>query len=150
RNPHFDDGLILWKDEYSGRYDAVAYDEQFDGQWRLFLEGVRGFHDHTGVEISDEYIDDRIYELTGVRDYLLTQEHGERAAQFARETGRWDRAARRGVGGRLFLEPKFPIDYFRGQRCIDIGCGAGRWTRAMIAMGADVKSIDMSDAGLES
>ena len=103
RNPHFDDGLILWKDEYSGRYGPVAYEEQFDGQWRLFLEGVRGFHDHTGVETSDEYIDDRIYELTGVRDYLLTQAHGERAEQFARETGRWDRAERR-VARRLPLD----------------------------------------------
>ena len=102
-----------------------------------------------GVETSDEYVDDRIYELTGVRDFLLTRDHGDRAEQFARETGRWDRAERRGVGGRLYLEPKFPIDYFRGQRCIDIGCGAGRWTRAMIAMGADVKSIKGSNAGLE-
>lgn len=150
RNPHFDDGHILWKDEYSGRYGPVAYEEQFDGQWRLFLDGMRGFHDHTGVETSDEYVDDRIYELTGVRDFLLIREHGERAEQIARETGRWDRAERRGVGGRLYLEPKFPIDYFRGRRCVDIGCGAGRWTRAMTALGGDVKSIDVSAAGLES
>ena len=150
RNPHFDDGQVLWKDAYSGRYQPVAYEEQFDGQWRLFLEGARGFHHHTGVETSDEYIDDRIYELTGVRDVLLTRQLGDRAEQFARKTGRRDRAERRGVGGRLHLDPKFPIDYFRGKQCVDIGCGAGRWTRALLALGGDVKSIDVGDAGLES
>lgn len=150
KNPHFDDDRILWKDEYSGEYAAVAYEDQFDGQWRLYLDGVRGFHDHTGVETSDEYIDDRIYEITGIRDYILTQEHGAAAEKVARQSGRWDRAERRGVGGRLYLEPKFSVDDFRGKRCLDVGCGAGRWTRAMLALGGDVKSIDVSEAGLNS
>src|SRR5262245_15537940 len=70
RNPDFDDDLVVWDDRYSGRYQPVAYDRQFDDQWRLFLEGKVGFHDHTGVETTTPYIDDRIFELTGVRGVL--------------------------------------------------------------------------------
>lgn len=150
RNPHFDDGRVIWRDEYSGQYEPIAYEEQFDPQWRMFLEGVRGFHHHTGVETSDEYVDDRIAELTGMRDYLLRQQLGDRADQVAIETGRREACERRAVGGRLYLEPKFPIDYFRGKYCIDIGCGAGRWTRALLALGARVKSIDVGSAAIES
>lgn len=150
RNPHFDDGRVLWKDEYSGEYLPVAYEDQFDRQWQLYLEGVRGFHDHTGVETSDEYIDDRIHEITGVRHFLLKRQYADRAEEVARESGRWERAERRGVGGRLYLEPKFPLDYFQEKSCLDIGCGAGRWTRALLALGGRVKSIDVSRAALES
>lgn len=150
RNPHFDDNRVLWNDAYSGEYEPVAYEEQFDGQWRLFLNRERGFHNHTGVETDDEYIDDRIAELTGVRDYLLKKQYGEQAERIAVETGRKERAERRGVGGRLYLDPKFPIDYFRGKSCIDIGCGAGRWTKTLVSLGARVKSIDVGEAGLES
>lgn len=150
KNPHFDERRVLWKDEYSGLYQPVAYEEQFDDQWRLYLERAQGFHSHTGVETSDEYVDDRIYELTGVPDFLLTREHGDRAEAVAIETGRRERAERRGIGGRLYLDPKFPIDYFQGKRCIDIGCGAGRWTRALQALGAAVTSTDVSEAGLAS
>ena len=60
RNPDFDDGLVVWSDKYSGRYQPVIYADQFDDQWRLFLERQRGFRDHTGVETSDTYVDDRI------------------------------------------------------------------------------------------
>ena len=35
---------------------------------------------------------------------------------------------RRDVGGRIYLEPKFPIDFFQVKCCLDICCGAGRWT----------------------
>lgn len=150
RNPHFDDDRILWKDEYSGKYGPVPYEEQFDHQWRLFLDGARGFVDHTGVETKDEYIDDRIYEITGVRDYMLRKQYGKKADQILEETGRRDRAERRGVGGRLYLEPKFPIDYFKGKRCLDMGCGAGRWTRALQALGANVKSMDVGENAIES
>lgn len=150
RNPHFDDNRILWSDAYSGQYAPVAYEEQFDGQWRMFLERERGFHSHTGVETDDEYIDDRIAELTGVRDFLLKRDYGERAEEVALATGRRERAERRGVGGRLYLEPKFPIDYFKGKACIDVGCGAGRWTKTLKSLGAKVKSIDVGEAGLES
>ncbi len=150
RNPHFDDNRILWNDSYSGLYEPVPYEDQFDGQWRLYLDKARGFHAHTGVETSDEYIDDRIYELTGVSYYSLRRAYGDEAEEKAGELGLKARAERRGVGGRLYLEPKFPIDYFRDKHCIDIGCGAGRWTKALLTLGAHVKSIDVSKAGLES
>ena len=150
RNPHFDDGIVVWDDSLSGRYQPVAYDEQFDDQWRLFLEGRTGFHTHTGVETSDEYIDDRIAELTGVHDHLWRKRWGGLAPIMSRLTGRSRRVARRRLGGTLLLEPKFPFDYFQGKRCLDAGCGAGRWTKTLVSLGANVKSIDVSKHGLES
>ncbi len=150
RNPHFDDQRVVWSDEYSGAYLPVAYDQQFDDQWRLFLERKTGFCDHTGVETSDEYIDDRIAELTGVRDVLHRRKWRALAPLMARISGRAARQERRGIGGRLWLEPKFDINYFQGKRCLDAGCGAGRWTKTMKSLGARVKSIDVSRHGLES
>ena len=124
--------------------------QQFDRQWKLFLEGATGFHDHTGVETSDEYIEDRILELTGVDHYLLRRTWGPLAALVAKVTGRAQRRERRGVGGRLYLEPKFPIDFFREKRCLDLACGAGRWTRTLRCLGATVKATDVSEHGLIS
>lgn len=149
-NPHFDHDRILWNDEYDGHYGPVQYSEQFDGQWKLFLEGKEGFVRHTGVDTSDEYIDDRIKELTGVGYFLHRKAYGALSPLVRRLTGVEKRAERRGVGGRLYLEPKFPIDYFRGKSCLDIGCGAGRWTRTLLSLGASVKSVDMSEHGLAS
>lgn len=138
RNPHFDDNRVVWSDEYSGQYVPIAYDVQFDDQWRLFLERAIGFRDHTGVEISDNFINDRIYELTGVKDYIATSPDIPGAEQ------------NRDIGGKLYLEPKFPIDFFQGKRCLDIGCGAGRWTKTLKTLGAQVKSTDVSRHGLAS
>src|SRR5436190_3950176 len=59
RNPHFDDDRVIWNDAFSGEYYPVRYQEQFDEQWKLFLKRKLGFHQHTGVETSNEYIDDR-------------------------------------------------------------------------------------------
>jgi len=109
-----------------------------------------GFCDHTGVETSDEYIDDRIAELTGVRDFLWRKKWRLLAPLMAALTGRTARQERRGVGGRLWLEPKFAIDAFAGKRCLDAGCGAGRWTRTLQALGARMKSIDVSRHALEA
>ncbi len=150
RNPHFDDDLVVWDDSLSGRYQPVAYDQQFDDQWRLFLEGQTGFHTHTGVETTDEYIDDRIAELTGVEDYLWGKRWGALAPVLSRLSGRHARQVRRGLGGRLILEPKFPVDFFQGKRCLDAGCGAGRWSKTLLSLGANMKSIDVSQHGLES
>lgn len=138
-NPHFDQKRIIWSDDYHGQYHPIAYEQQFDDQWRLFLERQPGFFDHTGVETSDDYIDDRIFELTGVQDYL-TRRNGTLK----------EKNKNRNVGGRLYLKPSFPIDYFQGKRCLDVACGAGRWTRTMQALGASVKSIDVSPHGLAS
>lgn len=150
RNPDFDDGLVIWDDSYSGRYQPVTYSEQFDDQWRLFLERQRGFCDHTGVETSNQYIDDRIYELTGVSDVIKRRRFGRiypLVSKILRPSGNDERRA---VGGKLYLEPKFPLDFFRGQRCLDIGCGAGRWTRTLLALEGDVKSVDVSEHALNS
>jgi SAM-dependent methyltransferase len=134
-NPHFDHHRVIWKDEYSGVYPPIDYSDQFDPQWKLFLEPRRGFREHTGVETGDQWIDDRIADLTGHRGVLI----GEGAP-----------AEDRRMGGRQQLDLRFGLDYFRGKRCIDIACGAGRWTRALQALGGRVKSIDVSEHGLAS
>jgi len=133
-NPHFDHRRVIWKDDYSGTYQPLAYSDQFDRQWQLFLDGTSGFTQHTGVETDDVWIDDRVYDLTGHRGLVTA------AAT----------AAERNTGGRQLLDLRFGADYFRGKRCIDIACGAGRWTRAMLALGASVKSLDVSEHGLRS
>lgn len=149
-NPHFDHDRIVWRDEYSGQYQPVEYGEQFDDQWRLFLERRVGFCRHTGVETSDPYVDDRIFELTGVKDLLARRRYGL-WLPMVRRLGRGRRdEQRREVGGRLHLHPKFPVDHFQGKRCLDIGCGAGRWTRALMALGATVKSVDVSRHAVRS
>lgn len=150
-NPHFDDDRVVWDDGYSGCYEPVEYGTQFDDQWRLFLERRVGFHRHTGVETSDPWIDGRIYELTGFRNFIESRKFGfvfPLVNRWRRLFG--DSEERRGMGGRLYLVPRFSIDHFDGKRCLDIGCGAGRWTRALIALGAKVKSVDVSEHALRS
>lgn len=149
-NPHLDHNRVVWSDEYSGQYKAVEYGEQFDDQWRFFLGKKTGFVQHTGVETSDPYIDDRILELTGVKGFLARQKLGMLYPIKAFLEKSFNATERRKVGGQLFLEPKFPIDFFEGKTCLDIGCGAGRWTRTLLALGGTVKSIDVSKHGLES
>jgi len=61
-NPHFDHNRIIWKDEYCGLYQPVDYSQQFDHEWRLFLENKTGFKQHTGVETDDAWINDRIFD----------------------------------------------------------------------------------------
>src|SRR5262245_47798155 len=150
-NPHFDHERVVWSDEYSGQYHPVEYREQFDDQWRLYLSRQRGFYEHTGVETSDPYIDDRIYELTGVPDYLTRCRYGW-LSPLVQTIRQWKKESeeRRDIGGRLHLDPKFPIHYFEEKRCLDIGCGAGRWTRTLLALGARVKSVDVSSHALQS
>lgn len=150
-NPHFDEDRVVWKDEYSGLYHPVDYGAQFDDQWRLSLEGKVGFSQHTGVETSDPWIDERIHELTGARGFIERRKMSSLHYQiltFRRRLTGQDR--RMGIGGRLYLEPKFPVDFWRGKYCLDLGCGAGRWTRALIELGARVKSTDVSESALRS
>jgi len=149
-NPHFDQDRIVWDDAYSGQYQPVAYSDQFDGQWKLFLEKKIGFHHHTGVETSDPWIDDRIFELTGVEDFLKRKKRGPLYPLRRSLQAMFASKQNRDIGGRLYLEPKFPIDFFRGKRCLDLGCGAGRWTRTLIELGATVKSADVSKHAIES
>lgn len=39
-------------------------------------------------------------------------------------------------------------EWFRGRRVLDAGCGQGRWTRALLDLGATVTAVDFSEAGL--
>ncbi len=135
KNPHFDDNRVIWKDQYSGLYSPVDYTTQFDAEWRLFLEKKIGFAEHSGVEIGDPWIDDRIYDLTGVEGVLCPNNSS---------------GPDRGIGGRQQLDLTFSVDHFRGKRCLDAACGAGRWSRALMALGANVKSVDVSEHSLQS
>jgi 2-polyprenyl-3-methyl-5-hydroxy-6-metoxy-1,4-benzoquinol methylase len=150
RNPHFDDERIVWSDNYSGQYAPVEYDQQFDRQWKLFLEHKTGFHEHSGVETNDEYIDDRIEDITGLKDFLLRKRFGIFTPAATVLTGRLWREKQRAIGGRLNLDPRFPVTFFQGKRCLDIGCGAGRWTRTLLSLGGTVKAVDVSEHGLRS
>ena len=38
RNPHFDDLRVVWSDEYSGQYQPVAYDQQFDAVVQVVVQ----------------------------------------------------------------------------------------------------------------
>ena len=131
-HPHFDEGLIVWSDEYSGKYPPPgSYSEEFDLQWKLAIEGEQGYFDNPGASTEDEYINDRVYEWTG---------------KSANGHGFHDKR----MGSRVLDHPLDP-DLIKGKKCIDIGCGLGRWTRTMLAIGADsVLSVDMSKSGLKN
>jgi len=150
RSPHFDDDRVIWKDEYSGLYEPVDYSIQFDYEWKLFGEKKIGFCSHTGVETDDPWIDDRIYELTGVKNFIERKKIGAAAFYAKKLLDFFIPEEQRNIGGRLYLDPKFSIDHFDGKRCLDIGCGAGRWTKTLLTLGATVKSIDVSEHGLKS
>jgi ubiquinone/menaquinone biosynthesis C-methylase UbiE len=43
-----------------------------------------------------------------------------------------------------------PADFFQGKRCLDVGCGGGRYSLAMAKMGAkSVVGVDVSESGLK-
>jgi SAM-dependent methyltransferase len=39
-------------------------------------------------------------------------------------------------------------EWFAGRRVLDAGCGRGRWTRALLELGAHVTAVDYSEAGI--
>jgi 2-polyprenyl-3-methyl-5-hydroxy-6-metoxy-1,4-benzoquinol methylase len=41
-----------------------------------------------------------------------------------------------------------PTEWFPGKRVLDAGCGNGRWSEALCALGADVLALDASAAGV--
>lgn len=147
RNPHLDDDRVVWRDEYSGGYYPVAYDEQFDRQWQLFRKKTRGFICHAGAETREPWVDERIRELTGVDGFLQKKLYGTLGYRLRKL---WRREGKMGLGSTLRLQPAFSIDHFLGKRCLDVGCGAGRWTKALMALGGKVKSTDTSENGLLS
>jgi len=133
-NPHFDENRIVWRDEYSGKYEPPpsGYENQFDLEWKLAIEGRPGYFDNPGASTGDAYIDDRIYEWTG--------KHPRQLAGFA-------------DGGMGVRRLDIPIDpaLIAGKTAIDVGCGLGGWTRVMQRLGAQsVLSVDMSESALTS
>jgi SAM-dependent methyltransferase len=132
RNPHFDEDRLVWRDEYSGQYDPPAYDEQFDLQWKIALEGNAEYYANPGASVDDSYIEDRVYEWTGKHP--------------TREKGFYDAS----MGIRVLDNPIDPA-LINGKQCIDIGCGMGRWTRTLQRLGAkEVLSVDISESALKS
>jgi SAM-dependent methyltransferase len=132
-NPHFDDDLVVWSDEFSGRYQAPPrpYSEQFDLQWKLALEKHPQYVVHPGVGVNQNYVNDRIYEWTRV--------HPDGG-------GFHDASARVRP-----LDHPVNVERIRDRECIDLACGMGRWTRTMQALGArSVLSIDASESALHS
>jgi SAM-dependent methyltransferase len=132
-HPHFDLNIVVWSDSYSGTYPPPeGYDTEFDLQWRLALDGQEGYADNPGASTEHRYINDRIYEWTG--------RHPEGHKRFHDPS----------MSSTLLDRPIDP-DLIRGKKCIDIGCGMGRWTRVMQALGAEsVLSIDMSESAMKS
>jgi SAM-dependent methyltransferase len=43
----------------------------------------------------------------------------------------------------------YSLDWFKGKSCLDAGCGSGRYTFAMLSMGAKVMSIDRSEEAVK-
>ena len=50
---------------------------------------------------------------------------------------------------RRFEANGFDLKWFEGKRCLDVGCGGGRYSIAMARLGAEVAGIDISGEGLE-
>lgn len=119
----------IWRDELSGRYrPPPSYAEEFELQWKLALEGRPDYYEHSGVSLDDSQIADRVFEWTGRRP------DGREASP-----------------GVMPLDRPVDPELIRGKQCIDVGCGMGRWTRVMQALGArSVLSVDLSDSALAS
>jgi len=45
---------------------------------------------------------------------------------------------------------KLNKNYFKGKKCLDVGCGNGRYTYAMLKLGAEVTSIDISNKAVDA
>ena len=132
-NPHFDENRLEWSDHLSGRCSPPPqpYSEQFDLQWRLALENHPEYLNHPGADLDSDYINDRIYEWTGIHP----------------DGGGFRDAS----AGMRVLDHPLDVGLIRDRDCIDIGCGMGRWTKTMLALGArSVLSIDASESAIRS
>lgn len=48
-----------------------------------------------------------------------------------------------------FLENRFPLEWFAGKECLDVGCGGGRYTLALARLGARrAVGIDLAEASI--
>ena len=134
-NPHFDLGELVWRDEFSGRFSPppTKYATQFDDKWRLVLEdytGERGYNEGTGVQMDDDAVARLVYEWTGTYPEGIAKQN----ENIERE-----------------ISINVPAELIREKRCLDAGCGMGRWTRVMQFLGAsEVLSTDISEHSLKS
>jgi len=140
RNPHHDDGRLIWRDHYSGLYPAVNYSEQFDLQWRLALEDPRGdFGQESSTRLDDCALNDMIESTFGERNYLKGCSEDLRESHMTKE---------RGISRRNFV--LLDVTRLQGADVLDVGCGFGRWTAMMLRLGANVTSIDASEHAVQS
>ncbi|MDO8542554.1 MAG: class I SAM-dependent methyltransferase [Opitutaceae bacterium] len=61
--------------------------------------------------------------------------------------GRWltsDPEFMRQVAAQVVEFTALPADWFRGRRVLDVGCGTGRYTQALLSLGAHVTAVDQS------
>lgn len=131
-NPHFDDGRIIWNDAYSGQYPPPTYEEQFELQWNIALKGNPDYFNNPGTSTEDAYIEDRVFEWTG--------QHPSGQRGFSDPS----------MGSYVMDNPIDPA-LIEDRKCIDVGCGMGRWTRTMQMIGArEVLSVDISESALAS
>ncbi len=132
-NPHFAEDRVVWTDDLSGRYQPppTPYSEQFDLQWKLALESHPQYASHPGADLDPDHIKDRVYEWTATRP-----DGG----------GFHDPSSQVRV-----LDHPLDPELIRDRDCVDLGCGMGRWTKTMLALGArSVLSIDASESAIRS
>lgn len=131
----------------------------------LFVMGSSsGLHAVRAKEIAaqNQFI---IYELARINEKLRQQEleaHETDVQQTLESFDyQWENLA---TGDFLPDDPKFmaqvkqsictmtglPPDWFQGKKVIDIGCGVGRYTYGLLALGAEVTACDASEAGVEA
>jgi 2-polyprenyl-3-methyl-5-hydroxy-6-metoxy-1,4-benzoquinol methylase len=48
----------------------------------------------------------------------------------------------------LCQDVRLPATWFAGKRCLDAGCGSGRWSYALASVGAEVVAVDLTDSGV--
>jgi SAM-dependent methyltransferase len=134
-HPHFDLDILVWKDEYSGRFRPPPdnYYDQFNEKWRLVLNdqlGEEGYNLGKGVQVDDNAISHLVHEWTGIWNADLSNE---------------PRPVSRAITGTV------PKSLIENKICIDAGCGMGRWTKVMQYIGAkDILSVDVSEHSLKS
>ena len=80
------------------------------------------------------------------------QERNTRAA-FDFEHRQFERAQYLRIHQRLIenwlLDVQLPSGYFPGRTVLDVGCGSGRWTYALVMLGDRVIAVDFTDAAVD-
>lgn len=133
RNPHHEEGRLVWHDHYSGLYPPVNYAEQFDLQWRLALEQPGSdFGQESSVRLDNCSMNDMIASTFGRQNFLYCNES-------AREV---HESLERGISQQNIVT--LDISRFMGATALDVGCGFGRWTAMLQHIGAKVTSVDAS------